>query len=90
MDIYLCVYRGYAIQMIDEIYDRNGHDVPMIDALTAALGSSNGTRVAKDIVSKNPGWTIRTTRFEIWSGQYAGMSYASPPPLAYRGAAEVA
>ncbi|KAI3338544.1 glycoside hydrolase family 5 protein [Ustulina deusta] len=58
---------GYAIQMIDEIYDRNGHDVPMIDALTAALGSSNGTRVAKDIVSKNPGWTIRTTRFEIWS-----------------------
>ncbi|KAJ2976485.1 hypothetical protein NUW58_g8075 [Xylaria curta] len=58
---------GYAIQMIDEIYDRKGRDVPMIDALTAALGRTNGTRVAKAIVSKNPNWTTRTTRFEIWS-----------------------
>ncbi|KAJ3560188.1 hypothetical protein NPX13_g9387 [Xylaria arbuscula] len=59
---------GYAIQMVDEIYDRDGHDVPMIDALTAALGSANGTRVAKAIVEKNPSWTVKTTRFEIWSG----------------------
>lgn len=53
--------------MIDEIYDRKGRDVRMIDALTAALGSRNGTRVAKAIVAKNPGWSLETTRFEIWS-----------------------
>ncbi|GAP85601.2 putative glycoside hydrolase family 5 protein [Rosellinia necatrix] len=58
---------GYAIQMIDEIYERGGRDVPMIEALTAALGARNGTRVARAIVARNPGWTVRTTRFELWS-----------------------
>jgi len=53
--------------MVDEIYNRNGHDVPLIDALTAALGPSNGTRTAQAIVAKNPIWSTQTTRFEIWS-----------------------
>lgn len=70
MRLYECsqaLHRGYAIQMIDEIYDRGGHDVPLLTALTAALGARNGTRVAQAILSKNPTWTLKTTRFEIWS-----------------------
>ncbi|KAI1637467.1 glycoside hydrolase superfamily [Biscogniauxia mediterranea] len=61
------VRMGYAIQMIDEIYDRNGADVPLEEALITALGTENGTKVASEIVAKNPGWTRETTRFEIWS-----------------------
>ncbi|KAI1506211.1 glycoside hydrolase superfamily [Biscogniauxia marginata] len=61
------VRMGYAIQMIDEIYDRDGADVPLEEALIAALGAENGTKVASEIVAKNPGWTRETTRFEIWS-----------------------
>ncbi|KAI1813807.1 glycoside hydrolase family 5 protein [Poronia punctata] len=58
---------GYAIQMVDEIYERNGQDVSILDATTTALGVTNGTRVAEAIVARNPTWTMKTTRFEIWS-----------------------
>ncbi|CAE7208369.1 hypothetical protein P3342_011069 [Pyrenophora teres f. teres] len=57
---------GYAIEMIDQIYDRNGQDVPLEVALINALGYVNGTKVTNEIVAKNPGWTSQTTRFEIW------------------------
>lgn len=30
------------------------------------LGMENGTKVTREIVAKNPGWTKDTTRFEIW------------------------
>ncbi|KAF1961408.1 glycoside hydrolase [Byssothecium circinans] len=58
---------GYAVEMIDQVYDRNGSDVPLEVAMINALGSENGTRVTKEIVAKNPGWTSQTTRFDIWS-----------------------
>lgn len=58
---------GYAIEMIDQVYDRNGTDVPLEVALINALGYVNGTKVTKEIVAKNPGWTSQTTRFEIWN-----------------------
>ncbi|KAF2182071.1 glycoside hydrolase family 5 protein [Zopfia rhizophila CBS 207.26] len=58
---------GYAIEMIDQVYDRNGSDVPLEVAMINALGSVNGTKVTNEIVAKNPGWTSQTTRFEIWS-----------------------
>ncbi len=53
--------------MIDEIYDHNGQDVSLQDAMTSALGPVNGTRVTNQIVAKNPSWTPKTTRFEVWS-----------------------
>lgn len=34
--------RGYAIEMIDQVYDRNGSDVPLEVALINALGYING------------------------------------------------
>ncbi|KAH8591735.1 beta-1,6-galactanase [Bisporella sp. PMI_857] len=58
---------GYAIQMVDEIYTRNGDDIPLEVAMITALGYENGTKVTKEIISKNPTWTEQTTRFEIWS-----------------------
>ncbi|KAI0020452.1 glycoside hydrolase family 5 protein [Xylariomycetidae sp. FL0641] len=58
---------GYAIQMVDEIYARNGTDVSLQESLIAGLGTENGTRVASSMVAANPGWTLQTTRFEIWS-----------------------
>ncbi|CAO2653890.1 Nn.00g106230.m01.CDS01 [Neocucurbitaria sp. VM-36] len=58
---------GYAIEMIDQVYDRNGTDVPLEVALINALGYVNGTRVTNEIVAKNPGWTSQTTRFDIWT-----------------------
>ncbi|KAJ8114793.1 hypothetical protein OPT61_g3404 [Boeremia exigua] len=58
---------GYAIEMIDQVYDRNGKDVPLEVAMIDALGYVNGTKVTNEIIEKNPGWTSQTTRFEIWS-----------------------
>jgi endoglucanase len=58
---------GYAIEMIDQVYDRNGVDVPLEVALINALGYINGTKVTNEIIAKNPKWTAQTTRFEIWS-----------------------
>lgn len=58
---------GYAIEMIDQVYDRNGSDVPLEVALINALGYVNGTKVTNEIIAKNPGWTRATTRFQIWT-----------------------
>lgn len=58
---------GYAIEMVDQIYDREGEDVPLEVAMIQALGYVNGTKVTNEIISKNPSWTRETTRFEIWS-----------------------
>ena len=35
--------RGYAIEMVDQVYDRNGIDVPLEVALINALGYVNGS-----------------------------------------------
>lgn len=56
----------YAIESVDQIYLRNMTDVPLEVAMINALGYENGTKVTREIVSKNPGWTKDTGRFEIW------------------------
>ncbi|KAH8677741.1 glycoside hydrolase superfamily [Xylariales sp. PMI_506] len=58
---------GYAIEMVDDVYERDGDDVPLELAMILALGRENGTRVTSEIVARNPRWTAQTTRFEIWS-----------------------
>jgi endoglucanase len=65
--MYLHEYRTYAIEMIDQVYDREGMDVPLEVAMINSLGYVNGTKVTKEIIEKNPGWTKDTTRFEIWN-----------------------
>ncbi|KAH6645905.1 beta-1,6-galactanase [Truncatella angustata] len=61
------VRMGYAIEMVDDIYLRDGEDVPLEVSLILALGYENGTRATKNIVANNPSWTPQTGRFEIWS-----------------------
>ncbi|KAF7194923.1 Glycosyl hydrolase 5 family protein [Pseudocercospora fuligena] len=56
----------YAIEMVDQIYERNGSDVGLEIAMINALGYENGTKVTKEMVAKNPGWSKDTTRFEVW------------------------
>lgn len=63
---YNYIRMGYAIEMIDQVYDRNGSDVPLEVAMINALGYVNGTKVTNEIIARNPGWTSQTTRFEIW------------------------
>jgi len=53
--------------MIDQIYDREGEDVPLEVAMINALGYVNGTKVTSAIVEKNPSFKSQTTRFEILS-----------------------
>jgi endoglucanase len=53
--------------MVDQIYDREGLDVPLEVSMINALGYVNGTKVTREIVEKNPSWTKDTTRFEIWN-----------------------
>jgi hypothetical protein len=43
--------------MVDQIYEREGMDIPLEVAMINALGYANGTRVTKEIIEKNPGWT---------------------------------
>jgi endoglucanase len=57
---------GYAIEMIDQVYDRNGINVPLEMALINAFGYVSDAKVTNEIVEKNPGWSAPTTRFEIW------------------------
>lgn len=56
----------YAVEMVDQIYASNGSDVPLNVAMINGLGYENGTKVTKEIVEKNPGWTKDTARFEVW------------------------
>ena len=57
---------GYAIEMIDQVYERNGSDVPLEVAMINALGYENGTKITQAIVQHNPSWSATTTRFQIW------------------------
>ncbi|KAK2057519.1 hypothetical protein LY76DRAFT_646843 [Colletotrichum caudatum] len=59
------------MEMVDQIYDREGEDVPLEVAMITALGLVNGTKVTNDITRNNPSWTRETTRFEIWSDMAA-------------------
>ncbi|KAH8893884.1 glycoside hydrolase [Thozetella sp. PMI_491] len=56
----------YAIEMIDQIYENNGQDIPVLTAFTTALGQENGTRVFNEILTKNPSFSANTTRLEVF------------------------
>ena len=56
----------YAIEAVDQIYERDGQDVPIEVALISGLGYANGTKVTNEMIAKNAGWTKDTKRFEIW------------------------
>ena len=54
----------FAIEMIDDIKDHGG-DVTVQNALTKALGSTNGTKVFQQIIKNNPQFSAKTTRIQV-------------------------
>jgi hypothetical protein len=53
----------YAVEMIDDIYE--GVDSSLKTAFINALGEVNGTRVLKQVLESNPGFSENTTRLEV-------------------------
>ncbi|KAK8038261.1 hypothetical protein PG994_015028 [Apiospora phragmitis] len=56
----------YAIELIDQIYENDGVDVPLSTAFTEALGAENGTIILDQVLANNPSFTGSTTRLEVY------------------------
>lgn len=55
----------YAIEMIDQIYENGGVDIPLSQAFTQALGEANGTTVFNQVLAANPDFSANITRLEV-------------------------
>ncbi|KAK7935853.1 glycoside hydrolase family 5 protein [Apiospora marii] len=56
----------FAIELIDQIYDNEGVDVPLSTAFTEALGAENGKTILDQVLANNPSFTESTTRLEVY------------------------
>ena len=56
----------FAIQLVDQIFDNNGQDVPISTAFTNALGQENGTKIFNQVLANNPTFTPETTRMQVF------------------------
>ena len=55
----------FAIEMIDQIYENDGTDVPISTAFINALGTKNGTKIFNDVLANNPCFNENTTRLQV-------------------------
>lgn len=55
----------YATEMIDQIEENSGQDIPMVEAFVRALGQDNGTAVFQQVISRNSVFTNETTRLQV-------------------------
>lgn len=55
----------YAIELVDQIYENNGVDIPISQAFTDALGDTNGTAVYNEVLAANPDFDASITRLEV-------------------------
>lgn len=55
----------YAIELIDQIYENGGVDVPVSTAFVEALGETNGTAVFQEVLTANPSFSENITRLEV-------------------------
>lgn len=58
----------YAIELIDQIYENGGVDVPVSTAFVNALGQANGTVVFQEVLKANPAFDESITRLEVSCG----------------------
>jgi hypothetical protein len=56
----------YAIEMIEQIYENGGEDIPVKTAFTNALGTENGTNVFNEVLEKNPDFSADITRLQVF------------------------
>ncbi|KAL2126009.1 hypothetical protein VTI74DRAFT_1959 [Chaetomium olivicolor] len=61
----------FAIQMVDELYSNGGKDVTIQKAFVQALGEKNGTAVLKRMLERNPRFTAKTNRLDVWDAVVA-------------------
>lgn len=64
----------YAIELIDQIYENGGVDIPIGTAFINALGSENGTKVLNQVMDKNPSFTPYTTRLQVYDAVAAELA----------------
>jgi hypothetical protein len=57
----------FAIEMIDQIFENGGQDVPISTAFTTALGTENGTKIFNQTLANNPSFSQDTTRLQVRS-----------------------
>lgn len=55
----------FAIEMIDEIFENDGVDIPIRTALIQALGVENGTRIFDHVLANNPCFNENITRLQV-------------------------
>lgn len=55
----------FAIEMIDQIYENGGVDIPVATAFVNALGETNGSRVFQDMLLANPTFDKGITRLQV-------------------------
>ena len=56
----------FAIEMIDQIFENCGKDVPISTAFINALGQENGTKIFGQVLANNPSFNEATTRLQVW------------------------
>ncbi|KAF3771168.1 family 5 glycoside hydrolase, partial [Cryphonectria parasitica EP155] len=56
----------YATEMIDQIYENDMADIPIVTAFTSALGVENGTEIFNQVVANNPSFNNETTRLQVY------------------------
>ncbi|KAF2436212.1 cellulase family protein [Tothia fuscella] len=57
----------YATEMVDDILDRGGQgNLPLKASLIKGLGERNGSDIFQKVIRKNPSFTEKTTRLEIF------------------------
>lgn len=65
----------FAIEMVDEIFERNGTDVMLKETFISALGVENGTKILGQVLRKNKDFTEKTTRLEVRSIPVGGVCW---------------
>lgn len=55
----------YATELIDQIYENNMTDIPIMTAFTDALGTDNGTSIFNKVLANNPAFNSNTTRLQV-------------------------
>jgi len=55
----------FAIEMIDQIFENGGQDIPISTAFIAALGTENGTKIFNQVLANNPSFNLGTTRLQV-------------------------
>ncbi|KAI6283719.1 hypothetical protein MCOR28_004800 [Pyricularia oryzae] len=64
----------FAIEMVDQIYDNGGTDIPLDKAFTQGLGQDNGTKILNQFLAKNPQFTAKSTRLQVYDAVAAELA----------------